>query len=185
MPQLFIIAGPNGAGKTTAAKTILPETLAIKEFVNADEIARGLSPFNPDGVSFEAGRIMLKRIQQLITEKKDFAIETTLSLKSYMRLIKDVQQKDYIVTLLFLWLNNADIAKFRVAKRVAEGGHNIPLDVIHRRYLRGLQNLKGYISIVDAWFVYDNSRGEYELIAKKSGETKEIINFETWQRILP
>ena len=175
MPQLFIIAGPNGAGKTTAAKTILPETLAIKEFVNADEIARGLSPFNPDGVSFEAGRIMLKRIQQLVTEKKDFAIETTLSLKSYMRLIKDVQQKDY----------NADIAKFRVAKRVAEGGHNIPLDVIHRRYLRGLQNLKGYISIVDAWFVYDNSRGEYELIAKKSGETKEIINFETWQRILP
>ena len=87
--------------------------------------------------------------------------------------------------MLFLWLNNADIAKFRVAKRVAEGGHNIPLDVIHRRYLRGLQNLKGYISIVDAWFVYDNSRGEYELIAKKSGETKEIINFETWQRILP
>jgi predicted ABC-type ATPase len=140
MPELFIISGPNGAGKTTAAKTILPETLGIKEFVNADEIARGLSPFNPEKASFEAGRIMLNRIRQLMKDKRDFSIETTLSSKTYFPLIREMKKKGYTLTLIFLWLSNVEIAKSRVAKRVSEGGHNIPKDVIERRYNRGLIN---------------------------------------------
>jgi predicted ABC-type ATPase len=184
MPDLFIIAGPNGAGKTTAARTILPETLGIKEFVNADEIARGLSPFNPEGVSFEAGRIMLNRIHQLFTERKDFSIETTLSSKNYFAIIKEMKGMGYAVTLIFLWLRNVEIAKYRVAKRVSEGGHNIPPDVIERRYVRGLQNLEKYCSLADSWFVYDNSLGEYELIAKEYNKEKVIANFDTWKKIL-
>jgi predicted ABC-type ATPase len=184
MPDLYIISGPNGAGKTTAAKTILPETLGIKEFVNADEIARGLSPFNPEGASFEAGRIMLNRIHQLFKEKKSFSIETTLSSKTYLPLIKEMKQKGYTITLIFLWLRNVEIAKYRVAKRVSEGGHNIPVDVIERRYKRGLLNLEKYLSLVDSWFVYDNTLGQYELIAMELKKSKKIINFDTWQKIL-
>jgi predicted ABC-type ATPase len=185
MPEFFIISGPNGAGKTTAAKTILPETLGIKEFVNADEIARGLSPFNPEQVSFEAGRIMLNRIYQLMKDKKDFSIETTLSSKTYFPLIREMKKKGYTLTLIFLWLSNVHVAISRVAKRVSEGGHNIPKDVIERRYNRGLINLKKYFSLVDNWFVYDNSFGEYELIAMETNKEQKIINFDTWQKILP
>jgi predicted ABC-type ATPase len=149
MPTVYIIAGPNGAGKTTAAKTIFPEILNIVEFVNADEIARGLSPFNPDGVAFEAGRIMLNRMNQLIKDQKDFAFETTLATKSYIRLVERFRLHNYSVVLIFLWLNSDEIAKLRVRKRVSEGGHNIPEDVIERRYARGLINLKIFLGIVD------------------------------------
>lgn len=152
MPNLYIIAGPNGAGKTTAAKTILPEILNVKEFVNADEIARGLSPFNPEAVAFEAGRIMRARIHQLIKLNRDFSFETTLSAKNYLALIKELKEKGYFVTLLFLWLRNVEIAKRRVAKRVEEGGHNIPGEVIERRFWRGLKNLTAYLDSVDAWY---------------------------------
>lgn len=115
MPDLYIIAGPNGAGKTTAAKTIFPETLGVIEFVNADEIAKGISPFNPEGVAFEAGRVMLRRIEQLVKDQRDFAFETTLSTISYLQLINSVQQKGCKVTLIFLWLASSEIAKERVA----------------------------------------------------------------------
>lgn len=117
MPNIYIIAGPNGAGKTTAAKIIFPETLGITEFVNADEIARGLSPFNWDGVTFEAGRIMIKRIHQLLNEEKNFAFETTLSAKNYFKFITGAKENGYIITLIYLWLNNVGVAKQRVAKK--------------------------------------------------------------------
>ncbi len=147
MPDLYIIAGPNGAGKTTAAQIIFPEMLNVIEFVNADEIARGLSPFNWEGVAFEAGRIMIKRIQQLLDEHKTFALETTLSSKNYLRLIANAKQSGYKVVLIFLWLNHFDISKQRVKKRVFEGGHNIPEDIIERRYNRGLKNLGSFFHL--------------------------------------
>jgi predicted ABC-type ATPase len=183
MQDIYILAGPNGAGKTTAAKTVFPETLKIIEFVNADEIAKGLSPFNWEDVAFESGRIMIKRIHQLSHEKKDFGLETTLSSKNYLKFIETVKQNGYNVTLVFLYLNNVDIAQQRVAKRVSEGGHNIPIDVVERRYYRGLKNLKSYFNVVNNWYCYDNSNGQYELIAKKTGDKKTIINFEIWNRI--
>ena len=139
--NLYIIAGCNGAGKTTASFTILPEILDCKEFVNADEIAKGLSPFQPEKVAFEAGRIMLNRIDELFKNQENFAFETTLATKTYKQKIKFAKENNYNTTLLFFWLRNSDLAKERVKTRVKEGGHNIPTDVIERRYINGIKNL--------------------------------------------
>ena len=123
--KLCIIAGCNIAGKTTASFTILPEILDCKEFVNADEIAKGLSPFQPEKVAIEAGRIMLNRINELILENQNFAFETTLATRSFKKKIIEAKDKGYHVTMLFFWLESSELAKERVKTRVAEGGHNI------------------------------------------------------------
>lgn len=156
--HLYIIAGCNGAGKTTASYAILPELLNCKEFVNADEIAKGLSPFQPEQVAFEAGRIMLHRIDELLRIGVDFAFETTLATKTYQHRVKQAQAIGYTVSLLFFWLNSVELAKERVRYRVSEGGHNIPPDVIERRYYRGLKNLFDiYLPICDNVLLLDNS----------------------------
>lgn len=179
MPNLYIIAGCNGAGKTTACYTILPEILNVNEFVNADNIARGLSPFNEEAVAFEAGRIMLNRIKELLQQQVDFAIETTLATKSYASLIRIAKQKNYEIHLIFFWLNSVELAKERVAQRVEEGGHNIPLDVIERRYKSGIINFHTiYKDIVDDWEIYDNSNGNRKLIAERKKKTKATIILE-------
>ncbi|MCZ2357698.1 MAG: zeta toxin family protein [Bacteroidia bacterium] len=178
--KLYIIAGCNGAGKTTASFTILPEILDCKEFVNADEIAKGLSPFQPENVSFEAGRIMLNRINELISENENFAFETTLSTRSYKNKIVEAKEKKYRVTLLFFWLQNIELAKERVKIRVSEGGHNIEPEVIERRYIRGIKNLFDiYLPVVDGALIFDNSEGKYELLAdKKIDGLLNIVNEE-------
>jgi predicted ABC-type ATPase len=178
--RLYIIAGCNGAGKTTASFTILPEILDCREFVNADEIARGLSPFQPEKVAFEAGRIMLNRINELLLAKENFAFETTLSTKSYKNKIIEAKESGYQTTLLFFWLQSADIAKERVRTRVLEGGHHIEADVIERRYIRGITNLFDiYLPIIDGAFIFDNSFGEHELIAdKEANGNLKILNSE-------
>lgn len=176
--KLYIIAGCNGAGKTTASFTILPEMLDCKEFVNADEIAKGLSPFQPETVSFEAGRIMLNRINELLNENETFAFETTLATRSYKSKILEAKSKGYTVTLLFFWLQTIELAVERVRIRVSEGGHNIDKEVIERRYKRGIRNLFDiYIPIVDGAYIFDNSEGQHQLIANKSSDVDlEIIN---------
>jgi predicted ABC-type ATPase len=176
--NLYIIAGCNGAGKTTASFTILPEILDCKEFVNADEIAKGLSPFQPEKVSFEAGRIMLHRVNELLSMKENFAFETTLATKSYKSKVINAQNNNYTVSLLFFWLQNVDLAIERVKSRVLEGGHNIETEVIQRRYKNGIKNLFDiYISIVDEVMIFDNSGGKPELIAEKILESEvNIIN---------
>jgi len=167
VPNIYIIAGCNGAGKTTASFTVLPEMLDCKEFVNADEIAKGLSPFQPETVSFHAGRIMLERIIELIDFEVDFAFETTLTTISYKNTIELAKKKGYKITLLFFWLNDVKLAIERVATRVSEGGHNIPEDVIIRRYFKGLANLTNvFINICDYWIVIDNSNNPYKFIAE-------------------
>jgi predicted ABC-type ATPase len=165
---LYVIAGCNGAGKTTASFTILPDILDCKEFVNADEIAKGLSPFQPEKVSIEAGRIMLNRINELIEENQNFAFETTLSSRSYKNKIVEAKNKGYRVTMLFFWLQNVDLAKERVKIRVEEGGHNINPEIIHRRYYKGINNLFDiYLPIIDGALIFDNSAGKHELLAEK------------------
>ena len=174
--QLYIIAGCNGAGKTTASFTILPEVLDCKEFVNADEIAKGLSPFQPESVAMQAGRIMLARMDELLQKGETFAFETTLATKSYKQKIEWAQANGYEVTLLFFWLDSPNMAKKRVAQRVAEGGHSIPSQTIERRYHNGIANLFAiYIDMVDICYIFDNSEGERTPIAKKYKGGKEII----------
>ncbi len=176
--NLYIIAGCNGAGKTTASFTILPDIIDCKEFVNADEIAKGLSPFQPEKVAFEAGRIMLNRIAELLDSSENFAFETTLSTKSYKLKVEEAKQKGFTTTLLFFWLQNVELAKERVRVRVSEGGHNIETDVIERRYLKGIKNLFDiYLPIVDGALIFDNSYGKHILLARKTiGKEIEIID---------
>lgn len=183
--NLYIIAGCNGAGKTTASFTILPEIIECKEFVNADEIARGLSPFQPEKVAFEAGRIMMNRINELLNENISFAFETTLSTRSYKNKILKAKEQGYTITLLFFWLNNIKLAKERVKMRVQEGGHNIPTEVIERRYLKGIHNLFTiYLPIVNNALIFDNSYGKHELVAQKiTSNNFVIINKEKYNQL--
>ena len=180
---LYIIAGCNGAGKTTASMTILPKALLVREFVNADEIAKGLSPFNPEGVAIEAGRLMLERIDCLLKRGESFSIETTLATRSYINLVRRAHAEGYQVHLIYFWLKSPELAMQRVAERVAHGGHNIPQDVIVRRYSAGISNLFNlFVNEVDSWMIYDNSDNDREEIAVGAKEIIDIINsvkFET------
>ncbi|MBL7817197.1 MAG: zeta toxin family protein [Saprospiraceae bacterium] len=184
MPNLYIIAGCNGAGKTTASMTILPEILDCQEFVNADEIAKGLSPFHPEKVSIEAGRIMLNRINQLLEKGEDFAFETTLSTRSYVSFIKKARNLGYKITLVFVYLKSVDLAKQRVAERVKKGGHNIETEVIERRYVAGLKNFRNlYFPICNEWIVFDNS-DVLQIVAQGNFDLAiEIYNSKIWKII--
>lgn len=174
MPDLFIISGCNGAGKTTASYTVLPELLNVKEFVNADEIARGLSPFQPEKVSIEAGKIMLRRLNDLLLQKQDFAFETTLSTRSFVGLIHKAREAGYAINLIYYWLDSVELAKERVKTRVLEGGHNIPGETIFRRYYAGIKNfLFLYKDKADYWLLIDNSRTVPDVIAE--GQNKEQV----------
>ena len=185
MPDLYIIAGCNGAGKTTASYTVLPDILFCKEFVNADEIARGLSPFQPEKVALQAGKIMLKRIDELILQKESFAIETTLTTLSYQHTIKNAQRSGYKVTLIFFWLNDVNLAIERVKLRVKDGGHNIPVETIRRRYRKGIVNLlEIFIPVCDKWIVIDNSEKKYILVSESGPKQEMIIHSKNvWKKI--
>ncbi len=183
--QLYIIGGCNGAGKTTASYTVLPEILNCREFVNADEIAHGLSPFNPESVSIEAGRLMIRRINELLGRHETFAIETTLATKSYLNLVRQAQRQDYAVTLVFFWLRTPELALQRVAERVMAGGHNIPESTARRRYVAGIGNLFNlYMPAVDCWVVYDNSATPRIQIARGGRQTATtVLNEELFTKL--
>ena len=185
MPKLYIISGCNGAGKTTASYTVLPDLLECREFVNADEIARGLSPFNPEGVAIEAGRLMLGRIEELLASHADFAFETTLATRSYTSLVRRAQQQGYHIYLLYFWLETPELAIDRVKMRVAAGGHNIAEDVIRRRYKSGIKNLFNlYLPICDYWMIVNNSQAPFAIIAKGGKEYAEVIyDLPTFQKL--
>ena len=177
--HLYIIGGPNGAGKTTASYSVLPKILECREFVNADEIARGLSPFNPESVAIEAGRLMLRRIAELLRRNESFSIETTLATRSYFRLIEQAHRQGYDVTLLYFWLRTPEQAIERVAERVSKGGHNIPSNVIRRRYQEGIDNLfRIYMPIVDTWVLVNNSMTPRSIVATGGRNQQTEINDE-------
>lgn len=183
--HLYIISGCNGAGKTTASYTVLPEILKCKEFVNADEIARGLSPFNSQSVAIEAGRLMLQRMEDLLGREVTFSIETTLATRSYLNLVNRAQQKGYRVSLLYFWLNSPELAMKRVAERVEKGGHNISEEIIRRRYKAGINNLfKLFMPVVDYWAIFDNSETPRRTVATGGRKSKaEIIEKNLFTKI--
>lgn len=183
--QLYIISGCNGAGKTTASYTVLPDVLQCKEFVNADEIAHGLSPFNPEGMAIEAGRLMLQRIDGLLKNQENFSIETTLATRSYTRLVHRAQEQGYKVSLIYFWLSSPDLAIQRVAQRVRNGGHNIPRDVVIRRYQAGINNFFNiYMSDVDYWLLADNSNTPRIIVAEGGrGVKTNILHADLFNRI--
>ena len=186
MKRLFIISGCNGAGKTTASYTILPEMLDCDEFVNADEIARGLSPFNPESAAIQSGRLMLERINKLLLNGKDFAFETTLATRTYKNLVFKAKENGYYVFLLFFSLRTPDLAVKRVETRVKEGGHIIAEEVVRRRYENGLKNFfRIFEAIVDEWMFIDNSGEPYEIIAFKNNSQEIYVkNSKKWDELL-
>jgi len=158
MSTVYVMAGPNGAGKTTFATEFLPEFVACQEFLNADLIAAGLSPFAPETQNLRAGRLLLERIHESVRARVDFAFETTLAGRGYARMLKTFRQQGYRVVLFFLWLPSVELAVSRVAMRVRQGGHHIPEVDIRRRYTAGLRNFFGlYRGVIDAWWLYDAS----------------------------
>ncbi len=180
MPKLFIISGCNGSGKTTASYTILPEMLNCNEFVNADEIAKGISPFMPESAAIQAGRIMLQRVKELLAEGKDFAMETTLATRTHLNIIREAQSRGYTVTLLYFWLNMPSLAIERVKLRVASGGHDVSEDKILRRYDMGIRHLISlYIPVCEYWLIIDNSKNPIELIAEGGKEITTKIHNKT------
>lgn len=185
MPRLYIISGCNGAGKTTASYSLLPEMLDCSEFVNSDEFAKGLSPFDPSKASIQASRFMLMKIRYLLKRQQDFAIETTLATRTLLKTVMQAQSAGYTVTLLYFWLNSPDLAVDRVRARVEAGGHNIPEDTIRRRYSRGIHyffNL--YSPICERWILADNSQIPFRVIAE--GSKDEIVNIkdnETYAKV--
>ncbi|MEP3478127.1 MAG: zeta toxin family protein [Fuerstiella sp.] len=157
-PTVYVVAGPNGAGKTTFATEFLPRFVECRNFLNADLIAAGLSPFNPESQNIRAARLLLERIRELAHVGQDFGFETTLSGRSYVRLLKKLRAQGYRIELFFLWLPTANMAITRVAERVRKGGHNIPEPVVRRRFQLGLHNLFYlYLSIVDDCWLFDGS----------------------------
>lgn len=167
MPTIYIIAGCNGAGKTTASYTLLPELLNVDEYVNSDEIAKGLSPFRPSLAAIKASKIMMERIHELIEEGETFGLETTLSTKTLSKIIVDAQKRGYKVNLLFFWLRMPELAIERVKLRVESGGHDVPEETIRRRYGLGIDNLfRLYMPVCDYWMLLDNSKSPASLIAE-------------------
>ena len=162
--RIVIIAGPNGAGKTTFAREFLPTDAELPNFVNADLIAAGLSPFAPDLAAFKAGRLMLETIADYARRGESFSFETTLSGLTYAQMIPAWRADGYAVKLVFLSLPDEEMAVERVAIRVRQGGHNVPVDVIRRRFAHGISNFGRYKLLVDSWQLYDNSETPAVLI---------------------
>ncbi|HET7115185.1 MAG TPA: zeta toxin family protein [Hanamia sp.] len=161
----------------------MPDVFKTIEFVNADEIARGLSPLNVESVAFQAGRIMLERLEHFIKTKQSFAFETTLSGLAYLNFIRLAKLSGFDITFFFVWLISFHLAKSRVAARVRKGGHHIPDNIIERRYRKGIKNFSKYAQEADSWYLYDNSGAEYLLIAKCIAGEKEIFNFDVFNKI--
>lgn len=183
-PEVYVIAGPNGAGKTTFATRFLPHYADCYEFLNADLIAAGLSPFSPASQNLRASELMLERMRQLLANRQTFSFETTLAPRSYARQIPMWQSSGYRVFLFFLWLPSAELAIQRVANRVQQGGHDIPVATIRQRYDRGLINFKRlYCQIVDSWLLLDGSQFPPQEVARQEESSLSISNQSLWQEI--
>jgi predicted ABC-type ATPase len=183
-PTVVVIAGPNGGGKSTAAPFLLKQALGILEFVNADQIATGLSAYAPETVAFEAGRIMLKRLRELAASEVSFAFESTLSSRTFAPFLARCKQQGYRVEIFYVALPSAELAVERVALRVKFGGHNIPTEIVERRFLRSLKNLfELYIPLADKWVVLDNADGMLKPLASGTARSTRVKEKESWQKL--
>jgi predicted ABC-type ATPase len=183
--NVYIIAGPNGAGKTTFATKFLPEYVKCPNFVNADLIARGLSPFSPGAVTIKAGKLVLEQIHYFANKGVDFAFETTLAGKLYVNLLKSLKAKGYNICLFFLWVPNTDLAVSRIKNRVAQGGHDVPTKDVLRRFNRSISNFfRLYQPFLDSWILFDNSGAVPILIAEKKKVKITIVDESLYNDII-
>ena len=185
MPRMYIISGCNGSGKTTASYTLLPEMLECNQFVNSDEFAKSLSPFNPSEASVSASRYMLQKIYYLLGNHMDFCVETTLATRSLMGIINDAKSRGYTISILYFWLKSPELAIARVKSRVEAGGHNIPENVVRRRYYMGLNYFfETYAPVCDRWLLADNSVSPFIVVAEGSSSGIKVKDKERYDTIL-
>lgn len=185
-PTVVVIAGPNGAGKSMVAPFLLKQALGILEFVNADQIAIGLSAYSPETVSFEAGRIMLKRVHQLAASKVSFAFESTLASRTFALFLSRCKAQGFRVQIFYIALPGAALAVNRVALRVKLGGHNIRQADIERRFQRSLHNLfELYLPLADRWTILDNASGTLKPIARGTVRRTHVEESEKWFNLKP
>lgn len=183
--DLYIIAGPNGVGKTTFASKFLPKYANCRNFVNADLIAKGMSPFFPESAAIRAGRLMLSEITLFARQRVSFAFETTLSGRSYLRLIRQLQKQGYKVHVFFLWVDTVDVAIARVRERVLKGGHDVPQAVLHRRYGRSIRNFfADYFLLANSWYLFDNTGTQPEVIAVGGQGKLRIMKSEVYSALI-
>ena len=184
MPEIYVFGGCNGSGKTTLATKFLSTINNEVQFVNADIIAASLNPDDVDSAAIQASRIMLQRLQHLAQENLDFAFETTLAARTFAKFLRSCKAEGYTINLIYIWLNSPELALSRVAKRVASGGHNIPEDIIVRRYERGRKNFfELYMAIADRWIVYNNSQQRQKLAEKPLNQSVIIYQSQVWKQI--
>ena len=184
-PNVYIIAGPNGVGKTTFAREFLPHFADCKNFINADLIAAGVSPFSPDAAAFRAARLFLIEIDRAIERGHDFAFETTLSGRHHLNLIRNLRDHGSTVHFFFLWVRNAELALERVRDRVLKGGHNVPEAVVRRRYDRSLRNiLTNSRAFADSWTLFDNSGDSPMILASATQGELSIIRVQEYEALI-
>ena len=184
MKSVYIIAGPNGSGKTTFAKKFLPDYAECPNFVNADLIAQGLSPFSPSHVAIKAGKLVLQQIHDFAKTGTDFAFETTLSGKSYLNLFKSLKTRGYKLHLFFLWIPSSELAIARIKERVSEGGHNVFAQDVRRRFIRSIDNFfRLYEPLFDSWMLFNNANSIPVLVVKRKNGQITIINEEFFRQI--
>lgn len=183
--ELYVIAGPNGAGKTTFARKFLPKYANCRNFVNADLIAAGMSPFSPETAAVRAGRLMLEEIRYFSDRRASFAFETTLSGRSNLALIQKLRVDGYKIHLFFLMVSSVEVALSRIKERVLKGGHDVPEVVVRRRFDRSFRNfLRAYSDAADSWYLLDNTSTTPATVAFKEGEKLRIIDERTYKSLL-
>jgi predicted ABC-type ATPase len=183
--NVYVIAGPNGAGKTTFAREFLSYYVQCPNFVNADFIAQGFSPFSPERAVIKAGKALLNEIHRLSNEGQDFAFETTLSGKTYIFFLRNLKKKDYKIHLFYLWVPSIELALLRIKQRVAAGGHAIPESDVRRRFERSIHNfLHIYRPLLDVWSLFDNSTTKPHLIAKEEDDITKVFDKSLFDQIM-
>lgn len=183
--DLYIIAGPNGVGKTTFASTFLPKYADCQNFINADLIAKGMSPFSPEAAAVRAGRLVLSEIRFFARRRVSFAFETTLSGRSYLRLIRQLNKQGYRVHIFFLWVDTVGVALSRVEERVSKGGHDVPEPVVRRRFGRSIRNfLVDYLPVADSWYLFDNTGTQPDAIAMKEEGAIRIMSADSYRALM-
>ncbi|MCQ2170560.1 MAG: zeta toxin family protein [Bacteroidales bacterium] len=185
MPNLYIISGCNGSGKTTASYSLLPKMLGCNEFVNSDEFAKSISPFDPNAAAVGASRFMLQKISYMLERQKDFGIETTLATRTLTGILQRAREQGYRITIIYLWLESPELAVDRIRRRVQSGGHNITTDTVQRRYSAGLHYFfETYKPMADRWVLADNTRPPFAVVAEGSAEMTIVRNRKKYEQIL-
>lgn len=184
MKNVYVIAGPNGSGKTTFAKTFLPEYAKCDRFINADLIATGLSPFSPEQVAIKSGKLVLEQIRKYSQKGVDFGFETTMSGVTYLKYFRTLKAMGYKLNIFFLWILSSQLAVARVKDRVAQGGHNVPIEDIKRRFKRSIERFfKDYRLLADKWILFNNAGAKPAIVAKKENDHVDVVERDLFAKI--